>query len=157
VLGVTLIGANVHDSASAAGRVAGWSSARTAGTTTSARCESVLIVAVAAPGAVAALVNWNDVVKVIDAARRSRIDELCEHGHDALEQVDAALVQLAFDQLIELHHVEVRGAFHRGASGDRVVLRLIGPRRTSASLGDVLWDRLRGAPELICQVGVALG
>jgi hypothetical protein len=108
---------------------------------------------------VAALVSWNDIVKVIDAVRRSpsRIDELREHGHDALEQVDAALVQLALEQLVELHDVEVRSTFHRRASGDRVVFRLIGPRCTSASLGDVLWDRLRGAPELICQVGVTLG
>ncbi len=66
--------------------------------------------AVIAPGFVAALVNWNDIVKVVDAARRSRSDELREHGHDALDQIDAALVQLAFDQLIELHHVDVRGA-----------------------------------------------
>ena len=43
--------------------------------------------------------NWNDIVKVIDAARRSRINELREHGYDALEQVDAALVQLAFDHM----------------------------------------------------------
>jgi hypothetical protein len=113
--------------------------------------------AVGAPVMVAALGNGNNIVKVFDAVRRSRIDELREHGHDALEQVDAALVQLAFDQLIELHDIEVRSTFHGRASGDRVVLRLIGPRCTSASLADVLWDRLRGAPELICQVGVALG
>jgi hypothetical protein len=82
--------------------------------------------AVGAPVIVAALVNWND-NREGGRCRRSRIDELREHGHDALEQVDAGLVQLAFDQLIELHHVEVRGALHRRASGDRVVLRLIGP------------------------------
>jgi hypothetical protein len=113
--------------------------------------------AVGAPVSVAALVNGNNIVKVIDAVRRSRIDELREHGHDALEQVDAALVQLAVDQLIELHDIEVRSTFHRRASGERLVLRLIGPRCTVASHGDVLWDRLRGAPELNCQVGVALG
>jgi hypothetical protein len=45
--------------------------------------------ALAAPVIVAALVNWNDLVKVIDAARGSGVDELREHGHDALEQVDA--------------------------------------------------------------------
>jgi hypothetical protein len=84
-------------------------------------------------------------VKVFDAVRRSWIDELREHGHDALEQVDAALVQLAFDQLIELHDIEVSSTFHGRAAGDRVALRLIGPRCTSTSLGDVLWDRLRGA------------
>jgi hypothetical protein len=49
--------------------------------------------AVGASVSVAALGNGNDIVKVIDAGRRSRIDELREHGHDALEQVDAALVQ----------------------------------------------------------------
>ena len=53
--------------------------------------------AVGAPVMVAALGNCNDIVKVNDAARGSRVDELREHGHDALEQVDAALVQLAFD------------------------------------------------------------
>ena len=42
-------------------------------------------VAVGAPVIVAALVNRNDIVKVVDAARRSRSDELREHGHDALE------------------------------------------------------------------------
>jgi hypothetical protein len=77
--------------------------------------------AVGAPGFVAALVSRNDIVKVIDAVRRSRIDELREHGRDALEQVDAALVQLARDQLIELRDIEVRSTFHRRASGDRVV------------------------------------
>jgi hypothetical protein len=98
--------------------------------------------AVGAPVMVAALGNGNNIVKVFDAVRRSRVDELREHGHDALEQVDAALVSLAFDQLIELHDSEVRSTFHGRASGERVVLRLIGPRCTSASLGEVLWDRL---------------
>jgi hypothetical protein len=116
-----------------------------------------LDVAVVAPVMVAALGNWNDIVKVFDAVRRSRIDELREHRHDALEHVDAALVQLAFDQLIELHDIEGRSTFRGRASGHRVVLRLIGPRCTSASLGNVLWDRLRGAPDLLCQVAVALG
>jgi hypothetical protein len=64
--------------------------------------------AVGAPVMVAALGNGNNIVKVFDAVRRSRIDELREHGHDALEQVDAALVQLALDQLIELHDIELR-------------------------------------------------
>ena len=42
-------------------------------------------VAVGVPVIVVALVNWNDIVKVVDAVRRSRTDELREHGHDALE------------------------------------------------------------------------
>jgi hypothetical protein len=54
----------------------------------------------------------NNIVKVIDAVRRSRLDELREHGHDTLKQVDAALVRLAFDQLIELHDIEV-GRYRR--------------------------------------------
>jgi hypothetical protein len=45
-------------------------------------------VTVAAPVIVAALVNWNDIVKVIDAARLSRIEKLCEHGHDELHASD---------------------------------------------------------------------
>ena len=64
--------------------------------------------AVGAPVSVVALVNGNNIVKVIDAVRRSRVDEPREHGHDALQQVDAALVQLALDQLIELHSIARR-------------------------------------------------
>ena len=44
---------------------------------------------------VAALGNRNEIVKVFDAVRRSRVDEPRQHGHDALEQVDAAFVRLA--------------------------------------------------------------
>jgi hypothetical protein len=116
----------------------------------------IVALAVGARVSVAALLNGSEIVKVNDAVRRSWVDELREHGHDAPEQVDAAFVQLALEQLIELHDVEVRSTFHRRASGDGVVLRLIRPRCTSAPLGDVLRDRLRGAPELISQVGVAL-
>ena len=52
---------------------------------------------VAAPMIVAALVSRNETVTVIDGVRRSRVDEPREHGHDALKQVDTALVRLAFD------------------------------------------------------------
>jgi hypothetical protein len=89
---------------------------------------------------VAALVNGNDVVKVFDAVGRSGLDEPREHGHDALEQVDAALVQLAFDQLIELHDIEVRSTFNRRASGEGVVLRIIGlSARASCSTSIARW------------------
>jgi hypothetical protein len=94
-----------------------------------------LAVDVAAPMNVAALVNRNDIVNVNDAVGRSGVDEFREHRYDALEQADAAFVQLALEQLIELHDVEVRSTLHRRASGDRVVFRLIGPRCTSASPG----------------------
>jgi hypothetical protein len=77
-----------------------------------------LAVAMAAHVSVAARVNGNDIVNVIDAVRRSGVDELREHGNDPLKQVDAAFVQLVFDQLTELHDVQVRSTFHRGASGD---------------------------------------
>ena len=50
---------------------------------------------VGAPVMVAALGNRNEIVKVFDAVRRSRVDEPRQHGHDALEQVDAAFVRLA--------------------------------------------------------------
>jgi hypothetical protein len=63
-----------------------------------------MIVAVAAPVMVAALVSWNDIVDVIDTARRSRLDELRSHGHDALKRLDAAFVQLAFDEVGVLVH-----------------------------------------------------
>jgi transposase len=55
-------------------------------------------VALAARVMVAALVSGNHIVELIDAARRLWIDDFREHGHDALAQVDAALLQLAFDQ-----------------------------------------------------------
>jgi hypothetical protein len=55
---------------------------------------------VGAPVMVAALGNRNEIVKVFDAVRRSRVDELRQH---ALEQVDAAFVRLALEQLIEFH------------------------------------------------------
>jgi hypothetical protein len=47
---------------------------------------------VAAPLIVVALVSGSDIVQAIDTVRRSRVDELREHSHDALKQVDAALV-----------------------------------------------------------------
>jgi hypothetical protein len=68
---------------------------------------------VGAPVMVAALGNGNEPVKVFDAVRRSRGDELGEHGHDALEQLDAALVRPTLEQLIELHDIEVRSTLHR--------------------------------------------
>lgn len=49
---------------------------------------------VGAPVMVAALGNRNEIVKVFDAVRRSRVDELRQHGYDAFEQVDAAFVRL---------------------------------------------------------------
>jgi hypothetical protein len=41
---------------------------------------------VGAPVMVAALGNRNEIVKVFGAVRRSRVDELRQHGHDALER-----------------------------------------------------------------------
>ena len=57
----------------------------------------IVALAVGARVSVAALLNGSEIVKVNDAVRRSGVDELREHGHDALEQVDAAFVQLALE------------------------------------------------------------
>jgi hypothetical protein len=111
--------------------------------------------AVGASVKVAALGNRNDLVKVFDTPGR----------HGSMSFVSMATMRSskstprsnnsASISFIEPHYVEMRGAFHRRASGDRIVLCLIGPCCTTAPFGDVLWDRLRGAPELVCQVGVA--
>jgi hypothetical protein len=58
-------------------------------------------------------------------------------------------------QLLYFHHVEMRGGLHRRASGDCVVLCLVGASGLAGSFCDVLWDRLRGSAELIDDVAMA--
>jgi len=57
---------------------------------------------------------------------------------------------LGIDDAIGFHQIDRRHAFHRLASRDRVVLRLVGGRPSARALGDVSHDRLGCPPQLIC-------
>ena len=120
----------------------------------------ILAVIVAVPVMVAALVNGNDIVAVIDAVddqgSTSFVNMATMRSSKSTPRSYRSFSTRPSISL-DLHDVEVRGTFHRRASGDRVVLRLVGPRCTSTPLSDVLWNRLRCPSQLICQVRVALG
>ncbi len=96
-----------------------------------------VIVTVVAPVIVAALVNGNDHVAVIDAVDDLWIDQLRQHRDDTLEQLDGTRVVFRLDQLLDAHDIEVRSGLHRRASRNRVVLRLVSPGRSTAALSDV--------------------
>jgi hypothetical protein len=118
----------------------------------------VLVIVIAPVDAlVAALGNGNDHVPLIEAVDASWIDQLRQHRHDPLEQLDTARVLFLLDQLLAAHDIQMRSGLHRRAPRNRVVLRLVGPRRSTAALGDVLRDRLRRTSKLIGQVCMALG
>ena len=109
------------------------------------------------PVIVAVHVHGNDTVVVIGSPLKSGIDHLRQHGNDTFKQFDSAAVVLVVDQLLDSHHVQMRGALHRRASRDRVVLSLVGAGGLACSFCDVLRSRLRGPPKLIDEVGMASG
>lgn len=79
--------------------------------------------AVAVAVIVAALVNGNDTVVVIDTVDDQGSISLVSIANDPLEQLCAARVVLSVDQVVDSHDIEVCGGPRR-AAGDRVVLGL---------------------------------
>ena len=89
------------------------------------------------PVIVAVHVHGNDTVVVIGSPLTSGIDHLRQHGNYTFKQFDSAAVVLVVNQLLDSHHVQMRGALHRRASRDRVGLGLVGAGGLACSFCDV--------------------